>query len=140
MAGKLIRKLWLILFIVVFIILYNPPIIKTTGTIFLCTFGAVKDFQSLHANLKTPHAGEHILPPATREILAFLRKHQLASYNVSEKIKNDELIYQRTIESAWPVRMSPESNYKFIFVSERDHVPSCTEVERQKEVALVFCR
>jgi len=73
-------------------------------------------------------------------MLALLRSHQIISYNISGKIMNDPALHQRIVESAWPRRMSPESNYKFIFISELDNSSNCREIERRKEVALVFCR
>jgi len=139
-ANKILGRILTALSIAVFVFFYVPSLGKTLETIMIYNLGAVKDFRSFQSNLKTPHAGEHVLPPANQEILALLRNHQLDSYNISEKIMNDELIYQRLIESAWPRKMSPDSKYKFMFVSELDDSSTCREVGRRKEAALVFCR
>lgn len=133
------KKLRMILLLVVFLILFKPPIMDTIGQRFRCFFYVVTDIQSFQLNLTTPNTGEYVLPSAVQEMLALLRSHQVVSYNLSGKIINHPLLYQRIVESAWPRRMSPESNYKLIFISELDHSSNCREVERRKEVVLVFC-
>ena len=134
------KNLLKIFLLIVFLILFKPPIVETIGKLFRCTFFAITDIRSFQLNLTTPRTGEHILPPAVQEMLALLRRHQIISYNISGKIMNDPTLHQRIVESAWPRRMSPESNYKFIFISELDNSSNCIEIERRKEVALVFCR
>jgi hypothetical protein len=136
------RNLWAAILLVVFVGFYKPPIVEAIGKLFGSTFFAAINFQSFQSNLKTPHAGEYVLPSAVKEMLAFLRTHQLASYQLSEQITKKEnlLIYQSIVESAWPSRIDPKSNYKFIFITELNDISNCEEKERGKEVALVFCR
>jgi hypothetical protein len=132
-------KLWAVILLIIFLILFRPPILDTIAQRFRCAFYVATDIQSFQLNLNTPHAGEHVLPSAVQEMLALLRNHQVVSYKISEKIMNDTLLHQRIVESAWPRRMSPESNYKLIFIPELDNSHNCREVERRKEVVLVFC-
>lgn len=134
-------KLQAAILLVVFVILYKPPIVEAIGNLFRSTFYAVTDIQSFRVKLKTPHAGEYVLPAAVQEMLALLRTHHLDSYQISaqmEKAENGE-IYQRIVESAWPRRISPKSNNKFIFISELNDASICVEKHRGKEVALVLC-
>jgi hypothetical protein len=116
--------------------------VEAIGKLLGSTFSAAINFQSFQTNLKTPHAGENILPSAVQEMLAFLRIHQLDSYQISEQIRNEKnvLIYQRIVESAWPRRTDLKSNYKLILVNELDDYSDCEVKERGKEAALVFCR
>jgi hypothetical protein len=135
------RSLWVAVFLFVFVILYKPSIVEAIGNLFRDTFNAIKEIQSFQVNLKTPHSGEHVLPPAVQEMLALLKAHQLDSYQVSEQIIRPEncQIYQRIVESAWPRRIDPKGNHKFVLISELDNFPNCVIKERKKEVALVFC-
>jgi len=133
------RKLWAAIFLIVFLTLFKPPIMDTIGQRFRCVYYVITDLQSFQRNLTTPHAGEQVLPSAAQEMLALLRSHQVVSYNLSGKIVNHILLHQRIVEAAWPRRMSPESHHKLILISELDHTSDCKEVERGKEVALVFC-
>jgi len=132
-------KLWATIFLIIFLIVFKPPIVDTIGQRFRCLFHVITDIQSFHRNLITPNTGEHVLPSAVQEMLALLSSHQVVSYNLSRKILNHTLLHQRIVESAWPRKMSPESNNKLILISELDSSPNCKEVERRKEVALVFC-
>jgi hypothetical protein len=136
------RNLWAAILMILFVCFYKPPIVEAIGKLFRSTFYAAINFQSFQTNLKMPHAGENILPSAVQEMLALLQTHQLDSYQLSEQISNKKniLIYQRIVESAWPRRTDPKSNYKLILVNELDDYSDCEVKERGKEAALVFCR
>jgi hypothetical protein len=136
------KNLWEALFLVIFIVLYKPPIFKEIEKLFESVFYVVMDIRSFRSNLATPQAGEHILPPSVQEMLRLLRNQNVAFYRVSERIKSAEggLLYQRIVESAWPRKISPECHHEFVFISELERFPKCKEVGRGKEVALVLCR
>jgi len=134
------KSLRAIPFLAVFLILIKLPIMDTIGHQFRCVGSVATNFHSFQSNLRTPHAGEHTLPSAVQEMLALLRGRQVDSYTISGKIMKDLLLHERIVESAWPRKMSPESNYKLMFISELVRYSHCREVERRKEVALVFCR
>jgi len=127
-------------FLAVFLIFIKLPVMDVTGHQFRCAFNVAADVHSFQSNLRTPHAGEHTLPSAVREMLALLRSRQVDSYDISGKIMNNLLLHERIVESAWPRKMFPESNHKLMFISELDGYAHCKEVDRRKEVALVFCR
>lgn len=127
------------LLLIVFFIFFSSAIINTIGQRFRTVYYIAKDMRSFYLHLAIPHAGEQVLPSAVQEMLALLRAHQLNSYRLSEKITKDPLINQRIVESAWPRRMSAESKFKFVFLTELDHSSPCREIDRRKEIALVFC-
>lgn len=135
------RKIWVAVLIAVFVILHRPPIGKSIENVFRSALHAARDFKTFQSNLETPNAGQHVLPASVREMMALLRSHRLDNYRVSERIATaqEALIYQRIVESAWPRRMDSASGHEFRFVSE-PATSGCTEIERRKEVALVFCR
>ena len=100
------RNLWAVILLGVFLIFFRPPVPDSIGQTFRCVFRGVTHLQSFKENLTTPHSGEQILPSSVQEMLALLRKHNLSSYRISRKIKEDWLLHQRIVESAWPRRMS----------------------------------
>ena len=135
------KKIRSLILLAVFVILYKPPIVEAIGKLFRSTFYAVRDVRSFQMKLDTPYSGENVLPTPVQEMLSLLRTHHLKDYRVSEPIRDAEngLIYQRVVESAWPTRINPSSKNKFAFISESDVTTGCTEQERKKEIALVFC-
>lgn len=134
------RKLWMAIFLVVFVVFYRPPIVKSIENLFRSTFHAARNFRAFQSNLEMPNAGEQMLPASVREMLALLRTHRLDTYRVSERIMTAEeaLIYQRIVESAWPRRMDSGSGHEFRFAFE-PATSGCTEIERKKEVAMTAC-
>jgi hypothetical protein len=136
------RKVWAIIFIAVFLLFYKPRTLESVRDVCVSSFRAVTDIRSFNSNLKTPRAGEHVLPSAVREMLAYLRVRQPDSYMLSEQIMTGKnmLIRQRIVESAWPVRVTKKSNYKLILINELDDNSGCRVMERGREAALVFCR
>lgn len=105
------------------------------------TFRAITDIKTFQSNLNTPQAGEHVLPMPVKEMLVFLRTHQVDTYDLSEQIKRREHmeVYQRIVESAWPKRPNVDSRYKLMFVRELENYSRCKIIERGKEAALVIC-
>jgi hypothetical protein len=133
------RKLQALFLLIIFALLFKPPINEAIGRLLGSSFHDLTDFKSFDMNLTTPHIGEHMLPSSVQEMLALLRSHQVDSYQISGKIMKNTLLHQRIVESAWPRKMSAKSNYKIIFISEFDNSSGCREIDRKKEVALVFC-
>jgi hypothetical protein len=135
------KKVWAVIFIAVFLLFYKPRTMESVRNVFVFSFRAVTDIQSFNSNLKTPRAGEYVLPSAVREMLAFLRDRQPDSYMLSEQIMAGKniLIRQRIVESAWPIRVAKKSNYKLILINELDKTSGCRVMESGREAALVFC-
>jgi hypothetical protein len=124
-----------------FVALYKPPIVEAIGNLFRSTYYALANIRSFQLNLKTPHAGEHILPTAVQEMLILLRTHHIEDYRISEQIAIAEngLVHQRIVESGWPAKLDLRSHNKLLFISEWDASPRCMEIGREKEIILVFC-
>ena len=135
------KRIWAVILLAVFVALYKPPIVEAIGNLFRSTYYALTDIRSFQLNLKTPHAGEHILPTAVQEMLTLLRTRHIEDYRISEKIAIAEngLVHQRIVESAWPTKLDLRSHNKLLFISEWDASPQGMEIERKKEIILVFC-
>jgi hypothetical protein len=66
-------------------------------------------------------------------------KHSLDNYNLSIKIRNDSLLFQRAIEVNWPVKLEIFSNHLFILDGESREYEKCQKVDQLEEVILVYC-
>lgn len=128
--------------LVVFVCFYKPPIVEAIGKVFGSTFNAAVNFQSFQSNLATPRAGEQVLPPAVQEMLGFLNAQRLDSYELSANMNTREnmLLRQRIIESAWPIKINYNSKYKLILIDELNTYSKCDLKDRGREASLVFCR
>ena len=52
------------------------------------------------------------------EIKKIIKEENIKVFNLSDKFKNDELLYQRTIEFAYPSKFSKDSNIFFEIIDE----------------------
>ena len=55
----------------------------------------------LHGSFKENYIGDLNLPNETLEIKKIIKEENIKVFNLSDKFKNDELLYQRTIEFAY---------------------------------------
>lgn len=69
-------------------------------------------------SLKEDYFGELNLPQETLEIKKIIKEENFKVFNLSDKFKNDELLYQRTIEFAYPSKFSKSSNIFFEIIDE----------------------
>jgi len=69
-------------------------------------------------SLKEDYIGELNLPKETLEIKKIIKEEDIKVFNLSDKFKNDGLLYQRTIEFAYPSKFSKSSNIFFEIIDE----------------------
>jgi len=82
------------------------------------------------------------LPREVKDIKDLIANHQIPDFKLSGRLQEDPLIYQRTIEVNWPVKLESESNYLFYLADEEvmlDMNKSCQKIDQRGEVILVFC-
>ena len=72
----------------------------------------------LHSSFKENYIGDLNLPNETLEIKKIIKEENIKVFNLSDKFKNDELLYQRTIEFAYPSKFSKDSNIFFEIIDE----------------------
>ena len=78
------------------------------------------------------------VPSETIEVKRLIRKHNLVYFNLSENIKKDVYLYQRTVEFNYPARI--ENNSKFIYLLKKEKKKSsCTVVENADYLKLIKC-
>jgi len=80
----------------------------------------------------------YALPSEVIESKKILKKSKLINFNLSELIKKDTYLYQRTIEFNYPVKINKNSN--FIILLNEENVPNnCKLIESEKYLKLIKC-
>jgi hypothetical protein len=154
--GNQFLALFGILFILVFIF-YRPKYFKffaaivlgvafisshsidTWANLFQTNLGAAQRLQFTVTNILNPNSGRDVLPGKVQQILSLLGKNHIPSYRLSDQLAQDESIYQRIIETAWPIKKDETSFYLFCSIEEIKDYPGCEVMDKRKEIALVFC-
>jgi hypothetical protein len=95
-------------------------------------------FVSLLQQTGTAGAGEQVLPPPVRSMLALVRSNRVPSFRYSEAIAGNEEIRQRLLEGALPSRYAPTASYLLLFNGEKVP-PACSTVASREGVFLVHC-
>ena len=72
------------------------------------------------------------------ELNNILKKHKAIDFNLSEDLKKDTYLYQRSIEFNYPIRIN--ENSKLIFFSSEEDIPNaCKLIETGKYLKLTHC-
>ena len=67
-----------------------------------------------------------------------LKKHKAVDFNLSEDLKKDIYLYQRSIEFNYPIRINENSHLVFFHVDE--YIPNtCTVIETGKYLKFTQC-
>ena len=72
------------------------------------------------------------------EVNSILKKQKVIDFNLSESLKKDTYLYQRTIEFNYPIRINESS--KFVFFYNTEDIPNtCEVIEAGKYLMLTQC-
>jgi hypothetical protein len=85
------------------------------------------------------NSGQGVLPDKVQKMLKLLRKNNISMYKLSVLLNMDPLIHERIIESAWPIKMVPNTGNLLILREEIKAYPDCKLIEQNEDVALVRC-
>jgi hypothetical protein len=88
--------------------------------------------------LVTPGAGEYALPAVTRTILQLQRRHGIDRYELSPRLAQSPLLYQRTVEASWPRRCDPGAPALFLTADEATNLPP--DLPREVSDGIVLIR
>lgn len=79
-----------------------------------------------------------VVRPEIIETNNILKKHKAKDFNLSEIVKNNDYLYEKTIEFNYPIRMN--ENSKMIFFLNKENIPnSCEVVETGKYFKFTQC-
>ena len=80
----------------------------------------------------------YALHPSVIESNDFLKKQKAINFNLSESLKKDTYLYQRTIEFNYPIRINEVS--QLIFFLKDEEIPNtCVLIETGKYLKLTQC-
>ena len=88
----------------------------------------------------SPRAGENVLAPATRGMIALLRERGVTSFRTSQGLRHaDPSVQQRLAEGAYPIVQ--EAHAPTLLLMPGEPLPSgCRLVESRAEAVLADCR
>lgn len=89
-------------------------------------------------DLRTPGAGEYVLPPEVQVMIGLLRFHRVDAFRFSPAIADKPVFAQRLTEGAYPRRVVPDAPYLVYFVGEQTP-GTCRTIGAQEGVALAYC-
>jgi hypothetical protein len=96
------------------------------------------DLDVLFRQVRTPRAGEHVLPPAVQAGISLLRANQVTAYRFSMAFEQNEEIRQRLLEGAYPLRYEKDAHYLLLLEQETPD-RNCSQISRGGGVVLVHC-
>ena len=80
----------------------------------------------------------YALSPEIIESKNILKKHKVIDFNLSEGLKRDAYLYQRSIEFNYPIRINEASRFIFFLIDE-DIPNTCKAIETGKYLKLAQC-
>ena len=80
----------------------------------------------------------YALSPAVIESNNILKKYKVIDFNLSEGIKKDTYLYQRSIEFNYPIRINEASRFIFFRIDE-DIPNTCKAIETGKYLKFTQC-
>ena len=121
--GHAIRSDWLgVSRIVAWVAVFAAPAGRTGELLATNAWAVLADLDGYRAVWRTPQAGEWALTQTAMEIVHLLRTAEARSYRYSDGVAGDELVRQRVLEGAWPIRYDAGSG---ILVALRDEPVEC---------------
>ena len=137
--AQLFRLCRLVLLALLVIVAF-PGILKTPVKLVSMYQGFWLRREQLRLDWRTERAGEDVLSPKVRTMLALLRDNHVQSFRYSEAIANDvdTSVVQRIAESAYPIRLRQEGPHFLLLVSEILD-SRCKTVARESGVVLAHC-
>ena len=91
----------------------------------------------LLSSFKKDFKGELNLPQETLEIKKILTEKNINTYNLSKKFKDNNLIYQRTVEYLYPIKIGNNQNIFFEFINENND--NCITVSKYEFTQISKC-
>jgi len=105
----------------------------------------LSDYQSLFSNSlpsnidpRIANSGEGILPEPARIMIRLLRSSNAEFYRYSKAIGRNDLIKQRLVEGAYPLRFS-ETAHHLLYFNWESLPEGCFSLTNEKGINLAYC-
>ena len=122
------------------IIIFFTPLLDALRDIRDADLQALEGPRQTLKNIYSPNSGQEVLPRQVQQILTLLHSNTIEDFQLSDEIRNDPLLVQRTTEAAWPIKVDGSSHYFIVFNDEMKPYPDCNVIDQAQDVALVYCR
>lgn len=100
----------------------------------------IREPRVLIAHFTAARSGEEqALPGVVLEMIALAEQHGVRRYRVSEKMRSDATIFQRSVEGLWPIRMDEAATARFFLKGEDLHDAEACRRAPGEEVVLALC-
>lgn len=120
----------------IWVLLFAAPLTRTVHALWHNAGTLIGAYGGYAEAWRTPRSGESALPHIALEIVHLLRRAGATTFQYSPGVAADELIRQRVIEGAWPIRFDARSQ---IMVALKDEDVGCPVIYTTKEAILVRC-
>ena len=138
MFRKRTLSLIVVPFLVVMIIFTRVP--DTLTKIKESDLEIIQTPQEVFTNIFTGGTGREVLPIPVQQMLTLMERNNIRTYQLSAQFSQDPEISQRIIESSWPLRYNPESQFVLFAPSEKtSYLSHCVLIDEREEVALGKC-
>lgn len=121
-----------------YIVRYSPSIMAIRAMQRVTNLAFSQPEQSLR-DLFSPNSGLYVLPDQVELLQSIVVRYKLPDFRISADFQADYHKMQRIVESAWPVRISENSEFVFITPGESSNFTTCEVLEPGDEVILVQC-
>jgi cation transport regulator ChaB len=132
-------KIFIIIIFLIVICIISSDSMKTINDLVQFNLETIHNPISFVNNIGLPNSGRDILPKKVQQMVFLLENNHVSSYQISEDLRSNGLIYQRIIEVAWPIRKDEEANYVLINFYELGFYSDCDIVAEKGKIALVYC-
>lgn len=129
----------LVVIAVLLLSLLSRPVVSTWVSLGESIVHVASEAGTSLVTVLRPGAGLGVLPDKVLQVLDLMHSHHLRDYRLSSGMNSDSLIYQRTVEAAWPIRIARLSHNLFLLRTESDVNSGCTLVDQRKDVVLEHC-
>lgn len=120
----------------IWVLLFAAPATRTVHALWHNAVTLIGAYGGYAEAWRTPRSGESALPQTALEIVHLLRTAGATTFQYSPGVAADELIRQRVVEGAWPIRFDARSR---IMVALKDEDVGCPVIYTSKEAILVRC-
>lgn len=135
------KKYMMLLVIPIFIItVFFTRVPDTFSKIKESNLEFIQNPQETFRNIFTAGMGREALPTQVQEMLSLISRNSITSYQLSVQFTEDSEIYQRIIESAWPIKLDNKSPYFLVAAQDKnDFLSHCTIIDQREDVFLAKC-
>lgn len=96
------------------------------------------DFEILKNSFSKNFGSEFALPVETQELKKIVLNKNIKKVNLSKYLKNNVLLYQRTVEFLYPIKVVKEDDNIFYSINEKVP-PKCTILEKYEYLIWAQC-